>query len=223
VRVGLARARLILVLLAAAGCGAPSPTLVAPSGPVVSFSPSSATSATPAPSAGGAPSPSAAAPPSTPATSAGPTAGGGPVDDPGLLAVLPEAIGDVPVTEEPTSFADAVTDPSFAANVASAAFGIAVDGADLASGVVAHLRPGVFSDAFFRDWRDSYDRGACAQAGGVTGHAEAQLGGRTVYITSCAGGLRTYHAAIPDRDLVVSLFSVGERRFGEQLMAGLRP
>jgi hypothetical protein len=87
--------------------------------------------------------------------------------------------------------------------------------------VVAHLRPGVYSDAFFRDWRDSYDEGACGQAGGVAGNAEAELGGRTVHITSCAGGLLVYHAYLPERDVAVSVISVGEARFGEQLMAGV--
>ena len=89
--------------------------------------------------------------------------------------------------------------------------------------MVAQLVPGTFSEAFFRDWRDSYDEGACGQAGGVAATAETELGGRTVYITTCAGGLRTYHAWVEERGAVVSAFSLGERRFGEQLMAGLRP
>ena len=75
----------------------------------------------------------------------------------------------------------------------------------------------------FRDWRDTYNEGACGQAGGVAGNAQADLGGRTVYIATCAGGLRVYHAYLPERGVIVSLLSVGERRFGEQLMGGLRP
>jgi hypothetical protein len=124
---------------------------------------------------------------------------------------------------EPEAFAEAASDPSFVASVEAAAFPIAVSADDLASGVVALLRPGRFSDRFFRDWRDSYNEGACGQAGGVVGNAEAELDGRTVYITSCAGGLRVYHAHVAERDVIVSLFSVGERRFGEQLMKDLRP
>jgi hypothetical protein len=83
--------------------------------------------------------------------------------------------------------------------------------------------PGTWSEAWFRDWRDSYDEGACGQAGGVAGNAEAALGGRTVYIGTCAGGLRTYHAWLEGRGLLVSAFSVGKGRYGERLMAGLRP
>jgi hypothetical protein len=143
--------------------------------------------------------------------------------DPSLLAILPADIGGVAVSDEPDSYAQAAADPDFVRNVAAAAFPILVDGSDLASGVIARLRPGVYSDAFFRDWRDSYNRGACGQAGGVAGNAEAELGGRTVYISSCSGGLVVYHAYLPQRNVVVSLFSIGERRFGQQLMSDLRP
>jgi hypothetical protein len=146
-----------------------------------------------------------------------------PVEDPSLLAILPASIGGAPVTSEPSSYADAVADPAFVVNVEAAAFAVVVDGSDLASGIVARLRPGVFSDTFFRDWRDTYDRGACASAGGVNGNAQAPLGGRTVYITSCLGDLRVYHAWLGPRGVLISLFSTGSRRFGEQLMAGLRP
>ena len=144
--------------------------------------------------------------------------------DPALLEVLPAAVGAAGVEIEPESFGEAVQDPSFAANVDAAAFAIVTEAEDLASGVVAHLRPDVFSEAFFRDWRDSYDEGACAQAGGVAAHAQVGLGDdRTMYVTTCAGGLRVYHAYVPERGVVVSVFSLGERRFGEQLMGGLRP
>ncbi len=197
----------LLAAFAVAACGGPSPT----ASPAAS---QRITSTQPAPTA-------------TPADTAGPGASGSaadlPSDDPSLLALLPATIEDVVVTEEPESFADAVGDPDFVASVEAAAFPFVTQSSDLASGVVARLRPGVFSDAFFRDWRDSYNAGACAQAGGVVGNAEADLGGRTVHIASCAGGLLVYHAYLPGRNVLVSMFSVGERRFGEQLMSGLQP
>lgn len=160
--------------------------------------------------------------PSTPVTPE-PTPPADVREDEALLGILPAEVDGVPVLPEPASFADAVTFPDFVANVEAAAFAIAVRDPDLASGVVARLRPGVFNDAFYRDWRDSYDEGACSQAGGVGGRAEVQLGGRTVHITTCGGGLLVYHAHLPERDVVVSVFSVGERRLGEGLMAELRP
>jgi hypothetical protein len=122
----------------------------------------------------------------------------------------------VPVQHETEAFAGAAADPAFAENVEAAAFAVVVDADDLASAVVARLRPGVFSDAFFRDWRDSYNEGACAQAGGVAGNAEAELGGRTTYITTCAGGLVAYHAYVEELGVIVSLVSVGDRRSGSR-------
>jgi len=208
----VARPLLLVVTLVAAACGpvplTPSPVVVTQSPVVVTPSPAiSVPSATP----------------TSPETSTAPAASPAVELDPSLLSILPAAVDGASVTAEPDSFPDAAADPDFAANVGSAVFAIVVDGGDLASGVVAHLRPGVYSDVFYRDWRDTYNQGACAQAGGVVGNAEATLGGRTVHITSCAGGLLVYHAYLPERDVLVSLFSLGDRRFGEQLMRELHP
>jgi hypothetical protein len=199
----------------AAACGSspasPPPPPVAVATPIAS------------PSAGAAASPDGSAP-AGPSDDPGATAAAPTVSfDEALLRFLPPDIGGVMVVAEPDAFAQAAADPDFARNVEAAAFAVAVDGDDLASGVVAQLRPGVYDEALFRDWRDTYNEGACGQAGGVAGNAQAELGGRTVYIATCAGGLRVYHAYLPERDVIVSLFSLGDRRFGEQLMGGLRP
>ncbi len=208
----LATAVIATTVLAACGSSSPSATPLA--------TPSATASAAPA-------SPSAATVPvSTPAPGGSPSGplGSPPVElDLTLLAILPPAVDGVPVTAEPDSFGEAVADPDFAANVQAAVFAVVVDANDLASGVVARLRPGVYSEAFFRSWRDSYDAGACSQAGGVLSNAQTALGGRTVHITRCAQQLLIYHAYLPGRDVVVSLFSLGDRRFGERLMGDLRP
>jgi hypothetical protein len=137
------------------------------------------------------------------------------------MSILPTAVAGVAVTQEPDSFSQAIADRCFVANVDRAVFPIAVSGGDLASGVVAHLRPGVYSDAFFADWRSSYDDGACAQSSGVAATADQTLGGRTIYVTTCGGGLRVYHAYLPGAGVIVSLFSTGPNRLGEQVMARL--
>jgi len=221
-----ARALAVAILaLAAAACGSTAPTqapaarsiqphVTQPSGPAPS-TPSSAPVTTPSV----APTRSSAAPGSSGASSAG----AGAVEDPSLIGLLPASVDGVPVNLEHQAFLDAVADPAFAQHVRRAAFGVAVDGQDLASGVVAELVPDTFSDGFFRDWRDTYDAGACGQSGGVVGNAEAEIDGRTVYIATCAGGLRTYHAWLPERGTIVSAFSLGDRRLGEALMEGLRP
>jgi hypothetical protein len=213
----LRRCAALLFGLGLLGCAPAGPTVVAPSGPVVSVS-------NPPPSS---PSPSLAPP--TAATSASPSARPSPATSPSvawdetLLSILPAEVAGVPLKPEPDAFATATADPAFGEDVASAAFATAFDSGDLASGIVAKLRPGRYSTTMFRAWRDTYDAGACGQAGGVGGHAQATLGGRTIDITTCNGGLRVYHAWLPERGVIVSLFSLGDRRFGEQVMAGLRP
>lgn len=228
-RGALVAAAVVATGLVVAGCGKaevslPPAAATQVTAPAASVQPATPAPQSPASASASAPAGSASAAlpsPSPGRQSAAP--GTGVVMDPALLQILPAAIGTATVSIEPDSFAEAVQDPSFVANVDSAAFAVVTEGEDLASGVVAHLRPDVYSDAFFRDWRDSYDEGACGQAGGVAAHAETTLGDRPAFITTCAGGLRVYHAYVPEREVIVSVFSLGEGRFGEQLLAGLRP
>jgi len=145
--------------------------------------------------------------------------------DPSLLGVLPATVSGLPVMESPEGDADATTNRVLPSLASAAVAGVAVDTAsgDLVVALVVRLRAGTFDDAAFRSWRDSYDLGACAASGGVTGDAEAQIGGRTVFVGSCANGLHTYHAWIAGVNLLVSASSIGSRRLGEDLMANLRP
>ncbi|MCJ7710605.1 MAG: hypothetical protein MUQ32_07195, partial [Chloroflexi bacterium] len=93
---------------------------------------------------------------------------------------------------------------------------------DVAVVSVVRLRSDVFDDAFFRSWRDSYDAAACEAAGGVAGNAEAEIDGRPTYIGTCAAGAHTYHVYLEGPNVIVSVTSVGEGRFGEQIVAGIR-
>ena len=167
------------------------------------------------------PSPSAAGSPTSP-----PSNGQGVVVDATLLQVLPATVDGLPITESPEAETQALTDPALGEVAEAIAAGFAVDVAteDFVYGVVVRLKRGVMGDERFRDWRDSYDEGACSQAGGVVGHAEAEIGGRTVYIGTCVGGVRTYHVWLAEQNLIVSASAVGEaRRLGEKLVEGLRP
>ena len=210
-RIGRPAGVLLLLALAVAACGAtlpsPPPTHAAtPVGPPATLPPPETS------------------PPSTPAvTSAPPSSGAAVVRDDSLLAILPADIDGAPVTVEEDSFAEAAADVAFSGNVDRAAFAVVTTPTDLASGVVAQLRDAVFDDGFFADWRETYNEGACAQAGGVATNAETTLDGRMVYITTCAGGMLVYHTYLEERDAIVSLFSLGEGRFGERLIRGLRP
>lgn len=209
-RVGASIAGLGIAAIAAsvAACGAsPSPS------PTSSASEPGATSGVSAPAA------TSSVPASTP--SAGAT--GGLVLDPTLLQLLPTEIDGFPVIATPESLDDVQGDALLAANVAAIAFAVTVDetSGEIASVAISRIRPGVFDDAFWRSWRDSYDVGACDRAGGVTGNAEATIGGRLVHIGTCAGGAHTYHAYLPERDVIVSVTAVGEQRLGERVMEAL--
>jgi len=194
------------VLLAACGAdpASPAPGTTAPSAPPATLAPSQPVPATTAPSAS--------------------ATGAQPVEDPALLAVLPVAVDGVPVAIESIAFQEALADPGFSSAVEAAAFAVVVDASDLASAVIAKPHPGTFSDAWYADWRATYDRGACSQAGGLAATTETELGdGRVLYVGTCSGGLHTYHTWLPGRSVVISAFGLGDRRFGEQLMAGIRP
>jgi hypothetical protein len=143
--------------------------------------------------------------------------------DPSLLKLLPAQVGGIPLVGSPEAAADPASDPSLAAHAQSIAVALAVDQAsgDLVVASVVKLKPGVFSDEFFRDWRDSFDEGVCGQAGGVVGNAQATIDGRTVYIGTCEGGVHTYHVHLEGPDVIISLNAVGEGRMGEQLMESL--
>lgn len=186
-------------------------------------SPSPATTTSPSPSAA-----ATAAPTGTPAgtaTSAPPGSPGTTVTvDPSLLAVLPATVGGLAVTENADGESSAMGDPEVGKVASAVVAALAVDAptGQFVFAVVVRLRPGALDDAGFRDWRDSFDQGACSQAGSVSGNAQTEINGRTVYIGTCTGGVRTYHVWIPDQELLVSASSVGDLRLGEKLMDGLR-
>ncbi len=94
-------------------------------------------------------------------------------------------------------------------------------GGDFATSTVVQLRPGVYSDGFYADWRTSYDEAACAPAGGVASHLQQQVGQHAIDVTLCGGGARTYHAHLAG-DILVSITAVGASEFGALVMAALR-
>ena len=59
------------------------------------------------------------------------------------------------------------------------------------------------------------------QAGGVDGHAEAEIGGHQTFIGTCAGGVRTYHVYSPTATSSSRCRARGEGRYGELVVEGL--
>ena len=152
--------------------------------------------------------------------------------DPGLLRFVPSSGDGVDLTFDPDTTRSVAADPGLAADISSLAIGLstrrpagasASPSDDLVIVNVASLRDAAVDDAWFRDWRDSYDRAACANAGGVVRHAETVLGGKTFFVGSCAGGSFTYHVRLPDVGIVVSLTSIGPGRLGEEIVRRMAP
>lgn len=164
---------------------------------------------------------SASAPP---APSPAPAAGAITVD-PSLLSILPPDVGGVPIEPDLETATTVAADSSLATDVEAIAVGLAVSpgssgGEDLVIANVVRLRPDVFDEAFFRDWRDTYDAAACERAGGLDGNAEAEIDGRPVFIGTCLNGAHTYHVRHGE-DVIVSLTTVGDGRFGLEVVENL--
>jgi hypothetical protein len=162
------------------------------------------------------------------AAASSPLASGGEavVVDPTLLGILPQTVDGIAMVESAEGESAALKDPNLTKVASAVASGLAIDAAtgEFVYVFVVRLMPGALDDTGYRSWRDSYDEGACSQASGVTGHAETTIGGRTVYIGTCAGGVRTYHVRLDGPGLLISASAVGEqRRLGEKLVEALRP
>ena len=203
-------ATLALVVLGTAGCDPQPPPSEAPASGL----------ATPRASAI-APSSAASSPLLSPAP-------GTTTVDATLLDLLPAEVAGVELTADEATAVGVVSDPSLGASVeglaVAAAFGPLPTDTMLDYVVVtlARLRPGVFDDTFFRDWRDTFDEAVCVQAGGVEGHAEAEIAGHKTFIGTCSGGVRTYHVYLADSHVVVSMQGSGEGRYGELVVEGLK-
>jgi hypothetical protein len=147
-----------------------------------------------------------------------------------LLDLVPR--GGITLTYDPDTTASVAAEPTLAISATGLAIGFATaaagpsppsagPGGDLAVVSVIRLRDPSVDEAWFRDWRDSYDDAACANAGGVTRHAESVVGQTTVFVGSCAGGSFTYHARVDGGAAVISLTSIGPANLGKLIMEGL--
>ena len=213
------RIRLAGVLLGTSilfgGCANPAPTVPRPSVP-----------ATPPGSA----SPEAVARPTPTEPLNGPSVPPIGVDpDPSLLDLVPASEAAATLTYDPETTASVAADKTLAKSISYLAIGLArptgaaATDADFAIVNVARPRDeNAVNDAWFRDWRDSYDKPACAQAGGVARHSQTEVAGLTVFIAACANGAFTYHALIADGGIVLSITSVGPANLGRTIVEKLK-
>ena len=206
--------------------GARTPTLLAAAIVGAALTVSACIPPRPSPSATPAPPPTPTAPVATPAAPTS-SASTGVAVDPSLLDVLPDQVTGVPISPDLETAAEIADEGSIAPFVSAialaTAFGPPATDAltDYVVVTVARLRPGTFSDVFFRGWRDTFDAGVCEQAGGVDGHAESDIGAHHAYIGTCAGGVHTYHVHLPAKDVIVSMQGTGSGGWAEKIVADL--
>jgi hypothetical protein len=152
-----------------------------------------------------------------------PSALGGAVEvDETLLDVLPVEVEGVALEFSPEASGETVAGGDIAPEVEALAFALAPTTSDFVVASVVRLREGAFGDEFFRRWRDSYNQGVCAPAGGVAPAAvETEIDERTVFVGSCVNGGNTYFTWLDGPGVIVSAYALGERRFGERLMETL--
>ena len=194
-----------------AGCGldrSPAPSATAPPATTV---------ATPTPT----PTPSRSPSPSTSVAGSPP---GSAEADPGLFALIGGDADALDFRYDPDTTASVATDPGVAADAKGLAIGLYTvkdqqPVTDYGIVSILNLRDPSRNEDWFRAYRDSYDESACAQAGGVSRHAQTEMSGHTVFIGGCAGGAFTYHLRSRDGALVVSITSVGPADLGSRLAA----
>jgi hypothetical protein len=151
--------------------------------------------------------------------------------DPSLLSRVSATVAGIPLTYDPETTASVAADPGLGRDASALAIAIGVAPGDSSASQagssdvvvvsVVRARANSIADTWFRGYRDSYDAAACASAGGVSGHAQATMQGRTVFIGSCAGGALTYHVQLAGEPVIVSVTSVGPRRLGEKFMESI--
>ena len=148
--------------------------------------------------------------------------------DPSLLDLVPATEANATLTYDPQVTAEVAADPELVKNISYLAIGLArpvgADANDPDFAIVNVARPrdeNAVNDDWFRDWRDSYDEPACAQAGGVARHSQTEVAGVTVFTAACANGAFTYHALIADRGIVLSITSVGPANLGRTIVEHL--
>lgn len=207
-----------LAIGAIEACG-PTPTPPSPSATVSAPPTATVPSATTAPPAPSGSRSGESAPPPAPS-------GLAVTVDPGLLEVLPAQVDGAPLEPDPTTASTIASDPLLADSALSLAVALVVAPGpsgteDLAVVSIIRLLPDVFDEAFYQEWRDTYDEAACEVADGVESSTETEIGGRTTYIGRCIGGAQTYHTYLEDQGFIVSVSATGSRGFGELIVAGL--
>jgi hypothetical protein len=142
--------------------------------------------------------------------------------DASLLDVLPTSAADVERRDDPETAADIAASDGLAADIDAVAVALYIADDDYAVATVVRPQEGVVDDAWFRDWRDTFDAGVCEQAGGVeTGRSEIKIDERTVHRSTCVGGVVIHHVYLPEAERLISIQGAGSADLGRAILDDL--
>lgn len=135
---------------------------------------------------------------------------------------MPASIEGIELTPDAETAAEIATTIDREAGVEGIAVAIYPSLEDYAVVTVARLRPAVFDEEWFRDWRETFDAGVCQQAGGVDpGHSEIEVAGRQVFRSTCVGGVVMHHLWLPETQSIVSIQGAGALDLGRRIIESL--
>jgi hypothetical protein len=142
--------------------------------------------------------------------------------DPKLLALLPAEVGGIPVLESPDSEGAALDNPDLPKSFdayAEAGVGSIAD-SDWLVLTIGHLTAAAQGPDWYPSWRDDYATGACSQADGIASTTSQTIADWPVDVTTCNAGVIVYSMEL-DAEHVLSMYDLGPRRFGRQLIENL--
>lgn len=146
--------------------------------------------------------------------------------DPSLLGKLPATVGGLALVEDPGSESGALNNADLAKNLdgyAAASVGVIGD-PDWLYVVVVRPKPANLNNAdFYTAWVEQYATGACSQANGVAPNSGQQdINDWTVDVATCNGGPVVYTLVFGDGSLLLSMYGLGPRDLGRELINSLQ-
>jgi hypothetical protein len=142
--------------------------------------------------------------------------------DPSLLGRLPRFVGSQPIVEDAQSELLNLDDAALAGTFDRyASASVAQIGAeDWLEIDMGHFKDPSQASDILPSWHEEYATGACAQADGVTSSRQETINDWNVDISVCGGGPVVYTLLLGD-GVVLSMFGMGSKNFGLQLIRAL--
>ena len=143
--------------------------------------------------------------------------------DPSLLKRLPIAVGGIAMAEDADSEQALMDDATLTDidRMAGAKYGTLGNDTDFVQVWVIHFKADKQNGDAYGQWVDTYAAGACSQANGIADVSQETINNWLVDVTVCNGGpITAYSLAIGD-GVTVSMFGMGPKDLGKLLISHL--